>query len=389
MNMNEAIGSRWQSDLATSNPLATWTNDDLLLTAHARQTIGQAAPRAFRVLDWPALRQEFETHDISANRAKKKVNRHGVTAAFLSATGASLLALAQLFPASAVQSAVIVVGCGVVFLGGMMGLWHLIGHSGRARWLLERLWAERLRQFYFQYLINHFDRAIAAMGDDAELGKYRSLRDGALRAFIDDTQKNLSARSVTEAVGWLADDHDDVQAWGQSVWQVGLVSTDGMMTDDHRELLECLSRGRIGIQEIYSQLNLKPGSASQGHMARRMVQHGNIATFVFVAALTLAGMWILLGDGQRRLPADILIALSGVAAAWGLYFRLVDQGMGYSLDAERYELYAEQVRLVRQRFNAAGNDVPGKIAPLRQLEIYTYREMRQFLRTHLRSRFLG
>jgi hypothetical protein len=84
-----------------------------------------------------------------------------------------------------------------------------------------------------------------------------------------------------------------------------------------------------------------------------------------------------------------LIALSGVAAAWGLYFRLVDQGMGYSLDAERYELYAEQVGLVRHRFNAAGEDLQDKISALRQLEIYTYREMRQFLRTHLRSRFLG
>lgn len=366
-----------------------WGNDDLLLTEQARRTVAEAAPRAFRVLDWVALRQEFERHDILANRAKEKVNRHGVTGALLSAMGASLLALAQLFSARVVQSVVIVVGCGVVLVGGTMGLWHLIGHSGRARWLLHRLWTERLRQFYFQYIINNFDGAIAAMGDDVELGKYCSSRDGALKAFIDDTEKNLSARSLTEAVSWLADDHDDVRAWGQSVWQVNRGSTDGVMTDDHRELFECLSRGRIGIQEIYAQLNLKLGSSSQGSMARRIVQRGNIATFVFVAALTLAGMWILFGDEQAKLPADILIALSGVAAAWGLYFRLVDQGMGYSLDAERYELYAEQVGLVRQRFNAADDDVQGKVTALRQLEIYTYREMRQFLRTHLRSRFLG
>lgn len=63
--------------------------------------------------------------------------------------------------------------------------------------------------------------------------------------------------------------------------------------------------------------------------------------------------------------------------------------MGYSLDAERYELYAEQVSLVRQRFNFATDNVHDKIAALRQLELYSYREMRQFLRTHLRSRFLG
>src|SRR5262249_31132220 len=156
--------------------------------------------------------------------------------------------------------------------------------------------------------------------------------------------------------------------------------------DDHRELFECLSSGRLGIQEIYARLNLKPGGSSQGSWARRIVVYGNIATLVFVVSLTLAGAWILVKK-HPSLPADILIALSGVAAAWGLYFRLVDQGMGYTIDAERYEAYREQVDLVRRRFNAAQNDVHDKIAALRQLELFTYREMRQFLHTHLGSRF--
>ena len=105
-------------------------------------------------------------------------------------------------------------------------------------------------------------------------------------------------------------------------------------------------------------------------MARRITVRGNIATLVFVCALTLAGMWILLDSGQG-IPSDILIALSGVAAAWGLYFRLVDQGMGYTFDAERYELYVEQVGLVRQRFNAAGDDVrqDRRFTPARDLHL--------------------
>jgi hypothetical protein len=302
--------------------------------------------------------------------------------------GASVLALAPLFQASPIQSAVVVVGCSLILVGGLMGLWHLLGHSGRARWLINRLWTERLRQFYFQYLINNLDVAIAAMGDDTKLDEYRSSRDGALRAFIGDTEMNLSARSFAQGIRWLADDYDDARAWAQSVWQANRILPGTLMTDDHRELLECLSQGRIGIQEVYAQLNLKPRSSSQGNMARRIIVRGNIATFVFVVSLSLAGMWILFGSGQAKLPSDFLISLSGVAAAWGLYFRLIDQGMGYSLDAERYELYLEQVGLVRQRFNSAP-DVYDKTAALRQLEIYAYRELRQFLRTHLRSRFLG
>ncbi|MDD2465407.1 MAG: hypothetical protein PHI97_15530 [Desulfobulbus sp.] len=378
-----------RSDEASFNTLAGWGNDDLLLTEPARRTVAEASPRAFRVLDWAALREEFERHDRLASLAKKRINRHGVTGALLSVNGASLLAFGSLLPTKVLQSIVIAVGCGFVLVGGLMGLWHLLGHTGRAKWLTHRLWTERLRQFYFQYLVNEIDATIDAMGNDVKLEKYRSLRDGALRVFISDTDQNLSARSFAEGIRWIADDHDDAHAWGQSVWQVNRVLPGTSMTDDHRELLECLSRSRIGIQEIYAQLNLKEENSSQGNMASRVIMSGNIATFVYIVSLTLAGMWILLVSGQESIPSNILIALSGVAAAWGLYFRLVDQGMGYSLDAERYKLYAEQVKLIRQQFNAVGDDLYAKIAALRQLEIYVYREMRQFLRTHFRSRFLG
>lgn len=374
---------------SSSSPLSNWANDDLLLTEQVQRTIADCFPRAFRILDWAVLRDEFIKHDISANRNKRIINHHGVSGALLSAVGASLLTLPPIFPTGIFQSVVVVAGCSLVFGGGLMGLWHLFAHNGRAKWLLNRLWTERLRQFYFQYIVNNFDAAIAAMDDDNNLKKYVSLRDGALKTFINDTEMNLSARGPIEAVRWLADDHEDARAWGRSVWQDNRILPSTFLTDDHRELLECLSRGRIGIQEIYSQLNMKPRSASQGNMARLITFSGNIATFIFVVSLTLAGMWILFYTRQTDFPSDALIACSGVAASWGLYFRLVDQGMGYSSDAERYALYADQVRLVRQQFNAAGDDVRGKIAALRQLEIYTYQEMRQFLTTHLRSRFLG
>jgi hypothetical protein len=387
--MSNVIASEPRSGKASSNPLANWANDDLLLTAEARKRVAEAFPRAFPVLDWPALREAFEEQEALANQAKKEFNRHGVRGVFLGTIGASLLALASLFASGPVQSTIVVVGCCFVSLGGLMGFWHLVGHSGRSRWLLARLWTERLRQFYFQYLINNLDAAISAMGDDNKLQTYLSTRDGALRGFIEDTKKNISARSFAEAIRWLADDHEDIRAWGQAVWQANRVLPSTVMTDDHRDLLECLSQGRIGIQEIYAQSNLKPRSASQGNMARQIMARGNFATFVFVASLTLAGIWTLLGSKQGSLPSDVLISLSGVAAAWGLYFRLVDQGMGYSLDAESFELYFEQIGLVRQRFNATADDVYNKIVALRQLEIYSYRELRQFLRTHLQSRFLG
>lgn len=57
-------------------------------------------------------------------------------------------------------------------------------------------------------------------------------------------------------------------------------------------------------------------------------------------SLALAGAWTLfLEEEQGRFWGDALISHSGIAAAWCLYRRLGDQGMRFSLDAERYELH--------------------------------------------------
>jgi hypothetical protein len=370
------------------NPLENWKNDDLLLSEEGRRLIYNAWPRAYRVLDWLGLREIFEHHNALANSAKTKLSEHGGMGALFGAIGASLIAAAPLLPVRSLENMFVVLGGGLILMGGLMALWHLLGHSGRARWLLNRVWTERLRQFYFQFVVNNFDAAVAAMNDDAKLEAYQSLRNGSLGVFSDQMEKNLAARSFGEAILWLADDHEDTRVWAQSVWQVCQVEAT-RTTDDQRELLECLSRNRIGIQEIYARLNLKPVGYSQRSMAQKIAIKGNVATFLFVFSLTFAGIFILFSKSEQHFFADALISLSGTAAAWGLYFRLIDQGMGYSVNAERFELYFEQVGLVRQHFDATGDDVRGKIVALRQLEIYAYREMRQFLRTHLRSRFLG
>ena len=187
-----------------ADPLASWANDDLLLDASAQQMLAATSPRAFRVLDWATLREAFETHNRAADRAKRTVNRHGMTGALLSAAGASLLALAPLLQGGTAQGATALAGCGIVLSGGIMGLWHLVGHKGRAQWLLARLWTERLRQFYFQHTVNNLDAAVVAMGDDT---RARGLPVRAGRRtpdiFRGDPAKCLRARFFPVAyVGW-------------------------------------------------------------------------------------------------------------------------------------------------------------------------------------------
>lgn len=370
-------------------PLADWDNDDLLLTSHAQQTVQAAYPAAFRVLDWPELREAFSKHDKRANAEKKKINHHGMWGALLTTLGASLIAFAPLVPAGWPQKSVVIPGCALVVLGGLIGLSHLYLHDARNGWLIERIWTERLRQFYFQYILQHFSEALAAMEDDAKQGAYYAARQSLLEAFQEKLQVKLSAGRKRSAINKIANDDQDADLWGQASWchepSVGGMSE----TESLSELMECLHYRRIEIQGIYAENNLIRGANSPGGMAAVAETLSDLLIAVFVIALFFAGIAVLRhpAPGTPSLE-DVLIAVSGIAAAWSLFFRLLDQGMGYSLDAERYELYVSQLAVAKQRFEDSDSNVLGKILALRQVEVHAYREMRQFLRTHIRSRFI-
>lgn len=371
-----------------ANPRKKWPNDDILLEASAQHLVAEVYPRAFRVLDWEEHRNAFKKYDIQANQAKRDINRYGVTGALLSTVGTSLLVFAPLWSMILVQQCFAVIGGLSVLIGVFVGLWHLSRHSGKSRWLVARMWTERLRQFYFQYIINNLGAAVAAMGDDNKLAEYRSKRMVTLKVFMDDMTKQIEAQGGSGCVRWLSLDHKNAHIWAVSHWMANHIDPDTPMSDDCRELFECLSRNRITIQENYARTNLKEEGGSQWNKAVLFDKLINFATLAFVLTVTAAGFFILLGGENFKIASDILIAISGVAAAWGLYFRLVDQGVGYSQDTERYKIYLKQVELVRDRFDAS-QDVHGKTSALRLLEVYAYHEMRHFLHTHQLSRFLG
>lgn len=370
------------------DPLADWDNDDLLLTDRARMTVEAAYPAAFRILDWPELREEFAIHDRQAAAEKNKINRHGMWGAVLTTFGVSIVTIAPLLPPGWAQRLAVIPGCALVVIGALIGLSHLFFNDARNKWLIHRIWAERLRQFYFQFIINNLHDITTAMAEDAALASYRSTRNAILRAFMDMMQAKLSSDTKRRAIQRIAADHQDTQTWTQFSWNEASTLAGFDETASNTQLFECLHYRRIEIQSIYATRNLVVGANGPRGMSLVAGKLADFLTVVFVISLFFAGYSIASSDSNgSRLP-DILIALSGVAAACGLFLRLLDQGMGYSLDAERYELYLGQMELVKQRFEDARSNMGAKVDALRQLEVYAYREMRQFLNIHLRSRFI-
>lgn len=117
------------------DPLADWSNDDILLTKPARANLRAQHMRSLRVLDWPELRAQFTRFEEPANRNARRSRWLGV-----------------------------------------------IDRSARAQWLGNRFWTERMRSLYFQILINNLGLVAEAMRNDAALGEWKVARGRALAA---------------------------------------------------------------------------------------------------------------------------------------------------------------------------------------------------------------
>src|SRR6476659_4126386 len=78
------------------DPLADWTNDDILLTKPARAVLGARHLQGLRVLDWPELRQLFAKYEAPAGRQGARGRGRGLISVGLAVLGLSLAAFAPL-----------------------------------------------------------------------------------------------------------------------------------------------------------------------------------------------------------------------------------------------------------------------------------------------------
>jgi hypothetical protein len=146
------------------DPLADWSNDDILLTKPARASLRARHMRSLRVLDWPELRAQFTRYEEPANRNARRSRWLGV-----------------------------------------------VDRSARAGWLGNRFWTERMRALYFQTLINNLGLVAEAMRSDAALGEWKAARARALAAMP-------TPSDVAGQVGQLAGAVQDDEVWVLPEW---------------------------------------------------------------------------------------------------------------------------------------------------------------------------
>jgi hypothetical protein len=374
--------ARWDADPKVEqrhgmfrDSLAGWANDDVLQTEAARAALGAKHPAALRVLDWPELRGLFAVYDPPATRHGRSDRRLGVLSVGVATLGL-LLAIAS--PLVIGAERVIEMAAVAVALTGLalMGVYRL-GAGSKARSLAHRFGAERVRALYFQAVVNNLDLAARAMADDAALGVWTSAR----AQMLSDLPK---PEDLPGQVPKLAEPaFDDAETWVSPAWST---SPDPPEPSPQLTVLLSLLRGqRLEGQINYLQRKLSDSLGAPGQRAGLVRGLGRLllgaaAVTGLMAAVLVIAMGRKLGGADVRLALEVTVGAVVASVALGV----VNDDQLLAGDAKRYAAYFAALSKAVFRFDTGGP--AQKLAALREVEIICYRDLREFVGSHWRSR---
>ncbi len=362
-----------------SNPLDGWPNDDLLLSAKSRDFVRKTQPDLLPILDWPELRDEFEKHETPSIKAKATNRRTGLLSIVSSVIGLIMASIIPLFQAD-LHGPLRMISEFLLIFGVLFGVWHLWRAKYRSVWLVHRYWTERLRQFYFQFLINNLSLAARAMKNDDARQSYHELRGSELERLLH--RKGDTIYIIQNLVSDIA----NTEPWVFEKWEI---QHEELQSSDELEiLLNVLERQRLGIQEEYTKKKIQPGYRSPVSRSRFVDLVADVSTFLVVIIGMVIGMLILVFNYQLDSPIVVLfICGSAVLSILILSLRVIDDALCLRVGAHRYQWYLAAVQSINSRYKRAAN-ANEKIRLLREMEHFSYQEMRRFITEHNAARFV-
>lgn len=354
--------------------LADWTNDDVLQTKAARAALRARHPATLRVLDWPELRVLFAKYDPPATRHGERDRRFGLLSLGLAALG---LVLALLSPLAIGAERVVEMAAAVLVVAGLtiMGI-HKVGAGSKTRSLSQRFGAERVRALYFQAAANNLDLASRAISDDAALGQWRLARAQMLSHLPDPEDLPGQIPKLAEPVD------DDAETWIAPEWSQAPKPPEPSADLD---LLLSLLRGqRLDGQIDYVERKLSDSLGAPGQRAAVVRWLSRMLLVAAVVTGLIAGTLIVMGRAPG--DTDLKLALEVTAGALVAFMALgvINDDRMLAGDAKRYAAYFAALSKARARFDRGGP--ADKLAALREVEVICYRDLREFVGSHWRSR---
>ncbi|HEY0651303.1 hypothetical protein [Phenylobacterium sp.] len=354
--------------------LADWTNDDVLQTKAARAALRARHPAVLRVLDWPELRARFAKYDPPATRHGQRDRHLGLLSLGLAALG---LVLALLSPLAIGAERVVEIAAAVLVVAGLaiMGVYKF-GARSKASSLGQRFGAERVRALYFQAITNNLDLVSQAITSDAALAEWKMARARLLSHLPEPEDLPGQVPKLARPVD------DDAETWVAPEWSQAPKPPEP--SADLDLLLSLLRAQRLDGQIDYVERKL---SASLGAPGQRAAVVRWLRRMLLAAAMvtgSIAGVLIVMGraPGDTDLKLALEVTTGAVVAVMAL--GVINDDRLLAGDAKRYAAYFAALCKVRARFDRG--DPADKLAALREMEVVCYRDLREFVGSHWRSR---
>ena len=387
-------------------------NDDLLVSADAREATRKKFPKVFFLLDTSYLLNDFVRRDELANRQKRLSRIAGFWAVVLAALGLCGAASAGVWsswpdPAPRIVAILLAI-CG--FSSVWLAYEHTLNGNRKSKWLFARMMTERMRQFHFQTFIWRLGDIVAVLKGDIDESNFQERRN----QWLDELRRELeAARAVIMSQLLKPEMHAAVCLHGgDNLYRVPSIPADASM-DLLRDVFRAYDDLRFRIQRNYAIFKLReqddpgneaaltrgprrrlrlpwrwfPGMHMPPVQLRRTLDLLWSTTFVLLLALN---GWVLverlLGyDGLSQSPwvgaAIITLAITPLA------IRILQDGLMLRQDEDRYADYLSAIQPVRQAFverlnskHEGANTVEECLQLMAEMERESYEEMRSFLR---------
>jgi len=326
----------------------------------------------------PELLRAFEVADKKAIAAKRASRRIGFLSVFLVLIALLIASAAPLLKGLDHDQHVLLgyVSAGLGIIGAILGLSGLRKTASRRKWLHYRLQTESMRLFHFHMMASRLPEIAMAdqSGRDSYLESRRKAFDRLTAKVLDKADEELSR---------IRSQHD-LSDFDVGVEEAAVTGNENPQAI--KAALDAWRRLRLDWQLGYCEAKLSHRS-SAGSLSALQTEH----LFSWVAWIAIA---IVIGLHLTQFaagPLHLPLALMEVMVIWtaliALAARALEDGLQPQRDVERYEQYRANILVARERLNGA-SDFVTQLEVIRSFERISLEEMRVFLRTHAKSKFL-
>ena len=251
--------------------------------------------------------------------------------------------------------------------------------------MVERLWTETLRRFFYQFLLRNLDLASAVMADDKPLSDWQAAQASALARLQHDEMPR-----PPDALRDVLNDEADARIWTLTEWQIDSTLATVAAGPELNEILTVLERKRLQLQKDYTSRKLQGGNLGLRKRTAVLRSAFYILVFLVLGLNVVVGLlrWLGVHHGGLIATANLLIAIASVMSAAIVALQMWDRGERISAETERMEWYLAGVDGLHRRYLLSAN-LTDKIRALVDLEELAYQEMRQFLVSVDRSEFVA